>query len=274
MRRSGCPRSSARCPPPTCSPSVARPSRVGDGDVCRSGDAVGPEGGWTPDELALASDRVALGDAVLRVETAALVACAEMSRREPLIPTLPKNGVCTLRGQLPLQHSHGGITQSEKRRAEGYERERRLRGCIGIQRACRRTSPDDPQAEALVTPRGRVASLTRSSRRRCWVPTSVASALLVAAARSPGAVLPGAGRAAAARRRRRSAPTRPGAIRWKLAIDIEKLTQLSGRPFEMLTRFLRMIQVQRQDFNGRGAHRSGATTSGRSRRCSTSPSTR
>jgi transcriptional regulator with XRE-family HTH domain len=42
-----------------------------------------------------------------------------------------------------------------------------------------------------------------------------------------------------------------GAVRWKLAIDIEKLTQLSGSPFEMLTRFLRMIQVQRQDFNGR-----------------------
>jgi transcriptional regulator with XRE-family HTH domain len=39
--------------------------------------------------------------------------------------------------------------------------------------------------------------------------------------------------------------------RWKLAIDIEKLTQLSGAPFEMLARYLRMIQVQRQDFNGR-----------------------
>lgn len=37
----------------------------------------------------------------------------------------------------------------------------------------------------------------------------------------------------------------------KLAIDILKLTQLTGAPFEMLTRFLRMIQVQRQDFNGR-----------------------
>jgi 16S rRNA (uracil1498-N3)-methyltransferase len=43
--------------------------------------AIGPEGGWTPDELARAQDRVALGDAVLRVETAALVACVEMSRR-------------------------------------------------------------------------------------------------------------------------------------------------------------------------------------------------
>ncbi len=43
--------------------------------------AIGPEGGWTPDELALAQDRVELGDAVLRVETAALVACAEMGRR-------------------------------------------------------------------------------------------------------------------------------------------------------------------------------------------------
>jgi transcriptional regulator with XRE-family HTH domain len=39
--------------------------------------------------------------------------------------------------------------------------------------------------------------------------------------------------------------------RQKLAIDILKLSQLSGAPFEMLTRFLRMIQVQRQDFNGR-----------------------
>ena len=40
-------------------------------------------------------------------------------------------------------------------------------------------------------------------------------------------------------------------IRPKLAIDILKLSQLSGAPFEMLTRFMRMIQVQRQDFNGR-----------------------
>ncbi len=43
--------------------------------------AIGPEGGWTPDELALAQDRVELGDAILRVETAALVACVEMGRR-------------------------------------------------------------------------------------------------------------------------------------------------------------------------------------------------
>ena len=93
-------------------------------------------GWWTPDELALAQDRVAVGDAVLRVETAALVACAEMCRRQTIDPTLPKFGVCTLRGRLPF-NSHGGITQSEKWRGEGYERERRLRGCIGIQRACR-----------------------------------------------------------------------------------------------------------------------------------------
>lgn len=37
----------------------------------------------------------------------------------------------------------------------------------------------------------------------------------------------------------------------KLAIDIHKLSQLSGAPFEMLTRFMHLIQVQRQDFNGR-----------------------
>jgi transcriptional regulator with XRE-family HTH domain len=39
--------------------------------------------------------------------------------------------------------------------------------------------------------------------------------------------------------------------RTKLAIDLMKLGQLSGQPFETLQRFLRMIQVQRQDFNGK-----------------------
>src|SRR5215217_1720115 len=42
----------------------------------------------------------------------------------------------------------------------------------------------------------------------------------------------------------------PAAAR-KIAIDLVKLGQLSGQPFEMLIRFLRMIQVQRQDFNGK-----------------------
>ena len=36
--------------------------------------AIGPEGGWSPSELALASDAVSLGETVLRVETAAVVA--------------------------------------------------------------------------------------------------------------------------------------------------------------------------------------------------------
>ncbi len=37
---------------------------------------VGPEGGWSPRELALVDDKVGLGDGVLRVETAALAAGA------------------------------------------------------------------------------------------------------------------------------------------------------------------------------------------------------
>lgn len=36
--------------------------------------AIGPEGGWSPAELSAAADRVSLGETVLRVETAALVA--------------------------------------------------------------------------------------------------------------------------------------------------------------------------------------------------------
>jgi 16S rRNA (uracil1498-N3)-methyltransferase len=40
--------------------------------------AIGPEGGWSPDELAAAATTVSIGDTVLRVETAALVAGARM----------------------------------------------------------------------------------------------------------------------------------------------------------------------------------------------------
>ena len=41
-----------------------------------------------------------------------------------------------------------------------------------------------------------------------------------------------------------SAPT-------KLRIDVAKLSMRAGLEFKMLERFLRMIQVQRQDFNGK-----------------------
>ena len=40
----------------------------------------------------------------------------------------------------------------------------------------------------------------------------------------------------------------------KLAIDVVKLVSAKGAPFEMLSRYLRLIQVQRQDFNGRVHH--------------------
>jgi 16S rRNA (uracil1498-N3)-methyltransferase len=43
--------------------------------------AVGPEGGWSPAELAVAAERIALTATVLRVETAALVAGAMLTTR-------------------------------------------------------------------------------------------------------------------------------------------------------------------------------------------------
>ncbi|HEX6659770.1 MAG TPA: RsmE family RNA methyltransferase [Ilumatobacter sp.] len=52
--------------------------------LTRSDDAVavGPEGGWAPNELEVAGDRVSLGATVLRVETAALVAGALLTVRD------------------------------------------------------------------------------------------------------------------------------------------------------------------------------------------------
>jgi len=40
---------------------------------------IGPEGGWSPSELALGSDQVSLGPGILRVETAAVVAASVLS---------------------------------------------------------------------------------------------------------------------------------------------------------------------------------------------------
>jgi 16S rRNA (uracil1498-N3)-methyltransferase len=38
--------------------------------------AIGPEGGWSDDELSIARDKVSLGPHILRVETAAVAAIA------------------------------------------------------------------------------------------------------------------------------------------------------------------------------------------------------
>ena len=58
--------------------AVAEPGgrAVGPGDTCI---AVGPEGGWTPAEVARGEDRVTLGATILRVETAAVVAATLMA---------------------------------------------------------------------------------------------------------------------------------------------------------------------------------------------------
>jgi transcriptional regulator with XRE-family HTH domain len=48
-----------------------------------------------------------------------------------------------------------------------------------------------------------------------------------------------------------TAPVEGDPLGKKLAVDLLKLSQLRGQPFEMLVRFLKMIQVQRQDFNGK-----------------------
>jgi 16S rRNA (uracil1498-N3)-methyltransferase len=59
--------------------AVAEPGGRSSDAVARS-IAIGPEGGWTADELANSSGQVALGSNVLRVETAAIVAATVILR--------------------------------------------------------------------------------------------------------------------------------------------------------------------------------------------------
>lgn len=47
------------------------------------------------------------------------------------------------------------------------------------------------------------------------------------------------------------ADTTPGPINTAVTIDLTRLEELEGAEAEMLNRYLTMIQVQRQDFNGR-----------------------
>jgi 16S rRNA (uracil1498-N3)-methyltransferase len=64
--------------------SISRPfavcDRGGTREVPRARTVViGPEGGWAPDEVPDHAERFDLGDTVLRVETAAIVAAARMT---------------------------------------------------------------------------------------------------------------------------------------------------------------------------------------------------
>jgi len=78
-RRTWLPEVVGPCPAADVLPdaAVAEPGGrpVAPADACI---AVGPEGGWSPGELARAADRVSLGPNVLRVETAAVVAATLM----------------------------------------------------------------------------------------------------------------------------------------------------------------------------------------------------
>ena len=56
---------------------------------------VGPEGGWSERELALGADEVSLGDGVLRVETAAVVAGALLTALRSMVLTPPSRVVTT-----------------------------------------------------------------------------------------------------------------------------------------------------------------------------------
>jgi 16S rRNA (uracil1498-N3)-methyltransferase len=54
---------------------------------------VGPEGGWSERELALVGNKVALGDGVLRVETAALAAGALLTALRAMALLPPPRGL-------------------------------------------------------------------------------------------------------------------------------------------------------------------------------------
>ena len=64
---------------------------------------VGPEGGWSPRELGLVEDKVSLGDGVLRVETAALVAGTLLTALRGTASAAPAQGPGALPGRASLQ---------------------------------------------------------------------------------------------------------------------------------------------------------------------------
>ncbi len=74
---------------PTVEGPVAASSVLGELAICEPGGraltasesrlGIGPEGGWSPSELAKSSDQVSLGSGILRVETAAVVAASVLS---------------------------------------------------------------------------------------------------------------------------------------------------------------------------------------------------
>ena len=103
---------------------------------------------------------------------------------------------------------------------------------------------------------------TRSSRRRCSAPTSGASGPSRCPGSSgwPGSTTCRSTSCSRVTTRPASGPTTDGVVDLtrsspepprKITIDLTRLDELNGTAAEMLSRYLAMIQVQRQDFNGR-----------------------
>ena len=129
--------------------------------------------------------------------------------------------------------------------------ERSRRTPRGLQPARRRAAPGDPAAEAPVAPgrgggvepgvQGLGARCLRAGERAISVPRLQRLARFYDV--PVDQLLPDDG----GQQRSRAVLEKGG----KVAIDLARLARMSGQQFALLARYLRLIQVQRQDFNGR-----------------------
>ena len=213
--------------------------------------AVGPEGGWSTTELERAARRVSIGPHILRTETAAIAATTLRMADHPLSVAFFGErrylSDCSLRRQGARRTSDGlrrifHMVSFDDDAPSAYSQQ--VGDRLRVIRKQKRLSLQEVEAQSSQEFKASVLGAYERGERALSVPRLDRLAQFYAVPIEQ--LLP---REITGTETEFAALESP--LNKKLAIDVSKLMQLRGSPFEMLARYLRLIQVQRQDFNGR-----------------------